>query len=137
FDDGARRDGARRPSGHGRVARARQSDAREQLRRRALRDGLPIGVRAPARGVARCELGADPQWRFPCRRAGHFLGSEGSMVRGFVVRCAVRVLLTCALWSVPGLAWAQSPENPGANTTTTTPAVNFGIVSFLQYDAEL
>ena len=55
------------------------------------------------------------------------------MVRWF----AVRVLLAFAMLSVSGPAWAQSPENPSPNTTTTTPAVSFGIVSFLQYSAEL
>jgi hypothetical protein len=33
--------------------------------------------------------------------------------------------------------FAQSPEAPSGNTTAATPAVNFGIVSFLQYAAEL
>ena len=42
-----------------RIARARSSDAGEQLRRRALRDRLPIRIRETARPVAGCELGAD------------------------------------------------------------------------------
>ena len=45
-------------------------------------------------------------------------------------------LITTLLWSLSTPALAQSPENP-APTSTTTPAVTFGILSFLQYSAEL
>ena len=46
-------------------------------------------------------------------------------------------LISGVLWSLSGTAWAQSAENPAAAPNATTPAVNFGIVSFLQYSAEL
>lgn len=49
-----------------------------------------------------------------------------------------RVLLTAIVTcSVSGLALAQSPETPAAAPTTTAPAISFGILSFLQYSAEL
>ena len=60
-DDGARRHGARRPLRHRGVARARASDAREQLRRHPLRDRLPVRLRKAARPVARRELRPHPQ----------------------------------------------------------------------------
>ena len=54
------------------------------------------------------------------------------------MRDVKRFCVIALVWlSASGLAWAQSPETPGGNTTTTTPAVSFGIVSFLQYAAEL
>jgi hypothetical protein len=46
-------------------------------------------------------------------------------------------LISGVLWSLSGVALAQSPENPAAAPTTTSPAVNFGVMSFLQYSAEL
>ena len=46
-------------------------------------------------------------------------------------------LLTTVLWSLSAPVLAQTPENPAATPSTTTPAVSFGIVSFLQYAAEL
>ena len=58
-DDGARRLGAWRALRYGGLARAGPSNAGEQLRRRALRDRLPVRVREIARPVARRELGAD------------------------------------------------------------------------------
>ena len=45
--------------------------------------------------------------------------------------------MTTLLWSVSAPALAQSPENPTPTPTTATPAVTFGILSFLQYSAEL
>jgi hypothetical protein len=44
---------------------------------------------------------------------------------------------TTLLWTLSAPALAQSPENPAATGSTTTPAVSFGILSFLQYSAEL
>ena len=47
-------------------------------------------------------------------------------------------LTSLVLLSLCGPAWAQAPERPApAPTTTTFPAVTFGVVSFLQYAAEL
>jgi len=46
-------------------------------------------------------------------------------------------LMTTLLWSLSAPALAQSPENPTPTPTTATPAVTFGILSFLQYSAEL
>ena len=46
-------------------------------------------------------------------------------------------LLTTVLWSLSAPVLAQTPENAAATPSTTTPAVSFGIVSFLQYAAEL
>ncbi len=53
--------GARRAVRHGRVAAAGRSHSREQLRRRSVRNGLPIRVREGARPMARRQLGADPE----------------------------------------------------------------------------
>ena len=44
---------------------------------------------------------------------------------------------TTLLWTLSAPALAQSPENPATTPSTTTPAVSFGILSFLQYSAEL
>jgi hypothetical protein len=44
---------------------------------------------------------------------------------------------TTLLWTLSAPALAQSPENPATTGSTTTPAVSFGILSFLQYSAEL
>jgi hypothetical protein len=44
---------------------------------------------------------------------------------------------TTLLWTLSAPALAQSTENPAATGSTTTPAVSFGILSFLQYSAEL
>jgi len=46
-------------------------------------------------------------------------------------------VMTTLLCSLSGPALAQSPENPAATPQTATPAVTFGILSFLQYAAEL
>ncbi len=46
-------------------------------------------------------------------------------------------LLTIVLWSVSVPLLAQSPESPASTPSTSTPAVTFGVVSFLQYSAEL
>ena len=46
-------------------------------------------------------------------------------------------LLTTVLWSLSAPVLAQTPENAAATPSTTTPAVSFGIVSFLQYAVEL
>jgi hypothetical protein len=46
-------------------------------------------------------------------------------------------VMTTLLWSLSAPALAQSPENPAPTPPTTTPAVTFGILSFLQYSAEL
>jgi hypothetical protein len=46
-------------------------------------------------------------------------------------------VMTTLLWTLSAPALAQSPENPPATPSTTTPAVTFGILSFLQYAAEL
>jgi hypothetical protein len=45
--------------------------------------------------------------------------------------------MTTLLWSLSAPALAQSPENPAATPPTASPAVTFGILSFLQYSAEL
>jgi hypothetical protein len=45
--------------------------------------------------------------------------------------------MTTLLWSLAAPALAQSPENPAPTPQTATPAVTFGILSFLQYSAEL
>ena len=44
---------------------------------------------------------------------------------------------TTLLWTLSAPALAQSPENPAPTPATGTPAVTFGILSFLQYSAEL
>jgi hypothetical protein len=55
-----------------------------------------------------------------------------------MVKTMNRVCLTLiAVLSLCGPAWAQAPENAPAPAATTFPAVTFGIVSFLQYAAEL
>jgi hypothetical protein len=46
-------------------------------------------------------------------------------------------VMTTLLWSLSAPALAQSPENPAPTPATGTPAVTFGILSFLQYSAEL
>ena len=46
-------------------------------------------------------------------------------------------LTTIALWSLSAPALAQSPEAPPAAPTPAAPVVSFGILSFLQYAAEL
>jgi hypothetical protein len=46
-------------------------------------------------------------------------------------------VMTTLLWTLSAPALAQSPENPAATPSTATPAVTFGILSFLQYSAEL
>jgi hypothetical protein len=46
-------------------------------------------------------------------------------------------LVAIMMVSLAGPALAQGPENAAAAPTTTFPAVTFGIVSFLQYAAEL
>jgi hypothetical protein len=49
-----------------------------------------------------------------------------------------RVFLTSiAVLSLSGTALAQTPDNAPGPATTTFPAVTFGVVSFLQYAAEL
>ena len=54
------------------------------------------------------------------------------------MKSAHRLFLTSILVvSVSGRALAQSPENPPAVPATASPAVSFGIISFLQYSAEL
>ena len=45
--------------------------------------------------------------------------------------------MTTLLWSLTAPALAQSPENPAPTQSTPTPAVTFGVLSFLQYSAEL
>lgn len=45
--------------------------------------------------------------------------------------------MTTLLWTLSAPALAQSPENPTATPQTASPAVTFGILSFLQYAAEL
>src|ERR1051325_4242617 len=45
--------------------------------------------------------------------------------------------MTTLLWTLSAPALAQSPENPASTPPTATPAVTFGILSFLQYSAEL
>src|SRR6185503_12027190 len=46
-------------------------------------------------------------------------------------------LTSVAVLSLSGAASAQAPQETPAPATTTFPAVSFGIVSFLQYAAEL
>ena len=46
-------------------------------------------------------------------------------------------VMTTLLWTLSAPALAQSPENPAPTPATGTPAVTFGILSFLQYAAEL
>jgi len=46
-------------------------------------------------------------------------------------------VMTTLLVSLSAPALAQSPENPAPTPATGTPAVTFGILSFLQYAAEL
>jgi hypothetical protein len=46
-------------------------------------------------------------------------------------------VMTMLLWALSAPALAQSPENPAPTPSTATPAVTFGILSFLQYSAEL
>ena len=57
-DDGARRLGTRRALRYGATAIAGPSNARKQLRRCSLRDGLPVRLRETPRPVVRRELGA-------------------------------------------------------------------------------
>ena len=45
--------------------------------------------------------------------------------------------MTTLLWTLSAPALAQSPENPTPTPQASTPAVTFGILSFLQYAAEL
>ena len=45
--------------------------------------------------------------------------------------------MTTLLWTLSAPALAQSPENPTPTPQTSTPAVTFGVLSFLQYAAEL
>jgi hypothetical protein len=45
--------------------------------------------------------------------------------------------MTTLLWTLSAPALAQSPENPTSTPQTSTPAVTFGVLSFLQYAAEL
>jgi hypothetical protein len=45
--------------------------------------------------------------------------------------------MTTLLWTLSAPALAQSPENPASTPPAATPAVTFGILSFLQYAAEL
>jgi len=45
--------------------------------------------------------------------------------------------MTTLLWTLSAPALAQSPENPASTPQAATPAVTFGILSFLQYAAEL
>ncbi len=47
-------------------------------------------------------------------------------------------LTTIALLSLPATVLAQAPEKPAATpATATSPVVTFGVISFLQYSAEL
>jgi hypothetical protein len=46
-------------------------------------------------------------------------------------------VMTTLLWTLSAPALAQSPENPASTPPTATPAVTFGILSFLQYSAAL
>ena len=100
----------RRALRHGRVAqpRSREPHAREQRRRRALRDRLPVGLRARHRQLARRRLGRPARRRLP---------ETGPRVRlGIPRRFRSRRALECA---APGLAERRHPggrQTPAADT---------------------
>ena len=52
-----------------------------------------------------------------------------------IVKRLVPVVM--AMWGIAGAAFAQSPEPAAAAPAASAPAVTFGVLSFLQYDAEL